>query len=234
MQNESPIAPVIPFDPLRETAQARIKILEHAGGGKEFILPALRNFQEKISFSIIWLVMAGLIVAFGFMSSQFTDWPALIRFFVIDHLYDVLGILGVIQLLLTFACLDMWLRSSRIVAMPGELRVVTHWLFLKKSQIVSVPDIIEARLENNASDGGTLYFDIVVLTAGEKPGWLAKNFPMRTKPGSSFNENAAKSFNSGGKRIVAATNIKGKDEAEWLLAQLRAALGVSVENEGRI
>ena len=222
--------PSIPFDPVRETARARIKILNRADGGTEFILPALRNFQEKISFSFIWLVMAGCIVAIGFVIAklQLYEWPAGVRFFLVNHVYYVMGFLGLIQLLLTCACLDMWLRSSRVILTPEEMRVVTRWLFLKRTRIVPVSNILETRLENNASDGGILYFDIVVLTAGEKPGWLAKNFPMRPNLGSSYSENDVKSFNSGGKRIVAATNIEGKPEAEWLLSQLRAALGVRV------
>jgi hypothetical protein len=63
-----------------------------------------------------------------------------------------------------------------------------------------------------------------VLATGEKKSWLAKH----SAPASWSTENDVKVFNTGGKSITVATDIKGESEAQWLLAQLRAALHVSV------
>jgi hypothetical protein len=94
---------------------------------------------------------------------------------------------------------------------PDEVRVVTHWLFLKRTRIAPLSKIIEIRLENNATDGATLYFDIVVVTAPEKSNWLGID----------------KDPDTGGRRMVAATNIKGKDEAERLLQEINKVLGTA-------
>jgi hypothetical protein len=213
------------FDPLREAAHSRIKIVERVDGGKEFILPALRNFQEKFSFSIIWLVFAACFVGLLLVNVRFVnELPALLRFLVANHAYFFLGILGLIELVLTIACLDMWLRSSRVIALPGELRVTTHWLLFKRTVSISAANIIEIRADNNASVGTDLYFDIVVLAVGNKKGWLATYFPARKKPNSSFSENDLKVFNSGGKKIAVATGIIGQSEADWMIGQLRSAL----------
>lgn len=218
-----------PFDPLHEPAQSRIKIFDRADGGKEFILPALRNFREKISFSIAWLILMACLVEAAFINARIVGGlPALIRFFVINHTWFIMGIVGLIQLLLTIACLDMWLRSSRIIATAGELQVVTHWLFFKRTTVISTSKIIEIKANNTASVGADLYYDIVVLTVGEKKSWLAAHFPARRKPGSSFTENDLKVFNTGGKRITAATGIKGRPEAGWLVKELNQALGRAV------
>ena len=53
----------VPFDPLREAAQLRIKVLDLPGGRKEFILPALRNLRMKLTFLVLWVEFAA---SFGF------------------------------------------------------------------------------------------------------------------------------------------------------------------------
>jgi len=51
-----PAQPPDTFEPLREAALQRIQVIDRPDGGKEFILPALRNFREKIAFTNIWAV----------------------------------------------------------------------------------------------------------------------------------------------------------------------------------
>jgi hypothetical protein len=217
------------LNPLRKAAEARIKVLDLPGGGKEFVLPALRNLRVKLMFSLIWLVMTASL-AFG--TSVFVTFvgelPLWIRWFFVDHGLFALGILGLVVLVLTLACLDMWLRSTRVIAKAGELQVVTRWLLFERACRISASNIIETKVENTTTAGTTRYYDIIVLAVGDKPGWLARSFPARVKPGSSFTERDVAAFNTGGKRLSAATGIEGEDEATWLLGQLRGGLGIGV------
>lgn len=216
-----------------EAFQSRIKILDHVGGGKEFIAPVLRNFREKISFSILLLVLAITLVVFTFFGVNFlAALPfAWVRFIVINYLFAVLAIPALLVLLLIIICFDLWFRSNRIIATAGELRVVTHWLFFKRANVIPASKIIEMKAANNTTVNETRYYDIMVLTEGDGKGWLAALHFAAQKPGdssSSFTENDMKVLNTGGEKIRAMTNIPGKTEAEWMLGQLRAALGVNV------
>jgi hypothetical protein len=132
-----PIA-TVPRDPLREAAALRIKIRDLPDGGKEFILPALRNLRVKLTASFFWLVMtAGLVFGWSVFTDVVGIFPTWIRWLLIDHGLFALGFVGLIVLLLSYVCLDMWLRSSRIVAKAGELQVVTHWLVFKRA--INIP-----------------------------------------------------------------------------------------------
>ena len=215
------------LDPVREAAAAGIRILDRADGGREFILPATRNFSEKRSFSICWLLVTAFLAGFSFLFTAIINefpFPGIVRFFILNHIIYFWGILAVIELVLTIAVADMWLRSSRIVAAAGQLQTVTHWLFFKRAAMVSAQEIIEIRIDPATTVNATVYYDILVLTIGTKPGWLARNFPAEPRPDSSFTQNDLKSFNSGGKKLRVATGIEGKPEAEWFAAELRRLL----------
>jgi len=213
------------FDPLREAAQQRIQVIDRPDGSKEFVLPALRNFRQKIGFTIAWVILLAVFLEVALINARvLNELPGFIRFIVANHTYFFLGILGLIELLLTYACFGMWFRSSRIIAVPGELRVVTHWLIFKRSVTVPVDKIIEIRLENTSSEGENLYYEILVLTRGDKRSRLAFLYPAKAKAGTPFTENDLKVVNTGGRRIHAATDIKGKPEASWLLQEINRAL----------
>jgi hypothetical protein len=213
------------FDPTREAARARIKIIDRADGGKEFILPAMRNFSEKRSFLVLWFFVTAFLAGLGYIIHAF-PLPGVIGFFILNHVIYFWGFLGLFDLLLTIAVVDMWLRSSRIVARPGQLQTVTHWLFFRRAATISTDRILEIKIADNTSAGPITYYDIMVLTLGTKPGWIAKNFPAQRKPDTSRTENDIRSFNSGGKRLNVATGIKGKAEADWFADELCLALGL--------
>jgi hypothetical protein len=222
-----PAKPDVAFDPVREAARAGIRILDRADGGREFILPATRNFPEKRSFSICWLFVTASLVVFAFLFRTFINafpFPGIVRFFILNHLLYFWGILALIELVLTIAVADMWLRSSRIIAATGQLQTVTRWLFFKRAATVFARDIIEIRIDSATTVNNTVYYDILVLTIGTNPGWLARNFPAKPKPDSCFTENDLKCFNSGGRKLRVATGIEGKGEAGWFAAELRRLL----------
>jgi hypothetical protein len=171
--------------------------------------------------------MTAMLAGFAFVNAQFVNqfpMPGIIRFIVINHTYYILGFLGLFDLVLTLVCADIWLRSSRIIVTPGRLRAVTHWLFFKRSVEIAAANIIEIRVFAATTINETIYYDIVVLSVGEKPGWVAKNFPAQKGPDSSFTDNDLKSFNSGGKKVAVATGIKDKTEADWLASELQRVM----------
>lgn len=222
----------------RDVTQSQIQIIERADSGKEFIVPALRNFREKISFSILLLIVAVVIVGFtyGFLSIL-EGLPfegllfAWVHFIVINFLFGILSIPALCVVFLAIICFDLWFRSSRIIAVPGELRVVTHWLFFKWTNVIPTAKIIETKAANNTTVNETRYYDIMVLAEGDGKGWLAAIRFAIQKPkdsDNSFAENDLKVLNTGGEKIRAITNIIGETEAKWMLEQLRAALGINV------
>jgi len=198
---------------------SQFKTVEHADGVREFILPALRNFQEKISFSIVLLLIGGFFAVIEYALSRFNDLPMWLRFFTIDWIRGSLwAVLVPVQLILIYAVLNMWLRSSRIFVRPNEMRVVTHWLFLKRTRSVPLAKMIGIRLENNASDGGILYYDVVAIVSPEDNIWFRI---LEFARGLGLFKNAR----TDEERILAATNIKGKEEAERLLREINKTLG---------
>lgn len=175
----------------------------------------------------MWLVITGVTAEFTFVSTKFVNefpLPDVVRFFILNHTWYIIGLFGFIDLMLTIACLDMWLRSSRVIATAGRLRSVTHWLFFKRLVNIPVASIIEIRIDAATTVNNIVYYDIVVLTSGEKPGWLARNFPANPRPNSSFTENDLKSFNTGGKKVHVATGIKGEEVVTWMTGEIRRLL----------
>jgi hypothetical protein len=209
--------------------QSRVKILGRADGGKEFISPAMRNFREKLPFTIFLLVLAVVFTVFVSIITDFVgQLPfAWARFIAVNFLYFFLGILGLFLLLFGFICFDLWLRSSRAIAVAGELRLVTHWLLLKRTNIIPVSKIIEIKAANNITVNDTSYYDIMVLTEGNGQNWLAAIMNPNGIPdvSDSFTENDRKVLASGGKNIRAITNIIGETEANWILEEMNTALG---------
>jgi hypothetical protein len=70
-----------------------------------------------------------------------------------------------------------------------------------------------------------MYYEILVLTTGEKRSRLAFLYPAKPQAGGSFTENDFKVVNTGGRRIHAATDIKGRPGADWLLREMTNAIG---------
>jgi hypothetical protein len=221
--NQSPVA-------RREVTQSRIEIFDLAGGGKEFVSPAMRNFREKMPFTIMLLVFAAVFAGFIFFVMDFVGGLpfAWARFIAVNFLFSFFAILGLLVLLLGIVCSDLWLRSSRVIAVTGELRVVTRWLFFRQTNVIPVSKIIETKAANNTTVNDTYYYDIMVLTEGNGQNWWAALFYPDGKPkmpGNSFTANDLKVLNSGGKKIRAITNIIGQTEADSILREMNQALG---------
>jgi len=220
------MASTIPIDPPHDqTAPSGITVRERADGGTEFILPAWRNFGEKITFSLGWLVMGGCLAVSLFINDQVVEHlPGFLHFLVAGATHGYIYVLGAIELLLTLFCLNLWLRSSRIIATPEALKIITHWAFIKRTVTIPTAKIIELKAVNNATADTTRYYDIVVLSTGEKKSWLAQH----TAPAVWYTENEVKAFNTGGKNMTLAAGLEGEAAAQWLLGKLRATSKINV------
>jgi len=209
----------------RELAQARIQIINLPGGGIEFILPATRNFGEKMVTTILLALFAacfaGIICfATSFMRELPWTWA---RLLAMNIFFYPVTVMGLVSMVFVIVCADTWLRSSRALAAAGELQIVTCWLFVKHIDVIPAAKIIRTRAANNTTTSDTKYYDIEVVTTGEKPGWFFKLFP----PTNVKDEIERQRIRTGGKDIRAMTNIQGQAEAEWVLSQLREALNLT-------
>ena len=99
----------------RSVTQSRIKVFDRADGSKEFVAPAMRNFQEKKGFIIVLLILAAGFVIFVFVVGSFIrDLPfAWARFLAVNFFFFHFAVLTLMLALIGFICVDMWLRSTR-------------------------------------------------------------------------------------------------------------------------
>jgi hypothetical protein len=216
----------IPIAQCRMT-QSRIKIINRADGGKEFVAPATRNFQEKKGITVVLLILAVGFAIFVFVTGSFIrDLPfAWARFLAANFFFYFFAILTLMLALFGFICVDMWLRSTRVVAIPGELRIVTHWLFIRRTIVLPVSKIIEMTADNNTTADGICYYDITVLTKRDRKNWLAVIlciFQQPDKPDRPLSENELKLIND--RKIRAITDINGESNAKLILQQINQAL----------
>jgi len=208
--------------------QSRIKIIDRADGGKEFVAPATRNFQEKKGLVVLLLIFAAGFVIFVSVAGNFiSDLPfAWARFLAVNAFFYFFIVLTLPLALVGFLCVDMWLRSTRVIAVPGELRVVTHWLFVRRTNVIPVSKIIEMTADNNTTADGICYYDITVLAKRDGKNWLAVIlyiFQWPDKPDRPLSENELKLIN--GRKIRAITDINGESDAKLILQQINQALG---------
>jgi|GEM_PF-5906014 len=212
---------------------SRIKISDLANGGKEFVAPAMRNFQEKKGFIIVLLILTVGMAIFLFVVGSFLrDLPfAWARFLAANFFFTFFMILALPLVLLGFLCVDMWLRSTRVLAVPGELRIVTHWLFVRQTNVIPASKILEITATNNTTVDGVCYYDIVVSATNVGKNRLVKLFGaflQAQNPNNSVYKEKMQEIdfiNSGGKKIHAITNIVGQTEADAILQEINNALG---------
>ena len=212
----------------REVTRSRIEIFDLTGGGKEFVAPALRNFQEKKGFLIVLLILAAAFAIFvsvagSFMSGLPFAWA---RFLAANFFFSFFIVLALPLALITFISADMWLRSTRIVVVPGELRVVTHWLFVQRTNIVPISKIIGITVDNNTTADGVCYYDITVLVKCDGKNWLAVALlflQQPDKPERPLSEAEFRLVNT--RKIRAITDIDGEGDAKQILQEINKTLG---------
>lgn len=217
----------------RSTTLSRIQIVDRTEGGREFIAPATRNFREKMPFTLVLLILAAAFVFFAYIAGSFiSGLPfAWARFLAVNLFFYHFAILAAVLALLGFVCVDMLFRSTRVVAVPGELRVATHWLFVRRTTVMPVSNIIEITAANNTTANNVRYYDITVAATGVGKNRLAKwvgAFLQAQNPNNPISAEKMKEINfinSGGKKIRAITDIASETDANAILRELNQALG---------
>lgn len=212
----------------RKVTQSRIQIFDRADGGKEFVAPAMRNFQEKKGVAIILLILLVAFAIFVFVAGSFiSQLPfAWARFVAVNFFFSFFAILTLPLALVSFICVDIWLRSTRVIAVPGELHIETHWLFVRRTNIIPISKIIEITADNNTTADGICYYDITVLAKRDGKNWPAAIFfifQQPDQPDRPLSENELKLINN--KKIRAVTNINGESDARLILQEINKALG---------
>src|SRR6185437_7288480 len=137
-----------------------------------------------------------IFVVGGFIHELPFAWA---RFLAINFFFYFFAILTLVFALVSFICVDIWLRSTRVVAVTGELRVVTHWLFFKWTNVIPVSKIVEITADNNTTVDDTCYYDITVLAKRDGKNWLAALiyiFRQADKPERPLSENELKLINN--------------------------------------
>src|SRR5207244_8607385 len=89
-----------------QAGRSRITVRNLDGGGKEFVLPALRNFREKMSFTIIALIATAALALFLYIAlTLLSDLPFVwARFFAINFFFSFFAVLGLVALAFGFLC----------------------------------------------------------------------------------------------------------------------------------
>jgi hypothetical protein len=223
MNKAQPTSSVVPA---QATARTKIKIRERADGGKEFIQPATRNFREKMQSTAFLAVALGIFVGILFMAREFMDGLpyAWARFLVANMFFIPVAVFGLCAGVLAIACGDIWLRSNHVVVSGGRLQLLTRWAFVTRKVDVPVEKIIQMKVAHNTTINDASYFGIEVRTTGDNPSWFYRYFPPKKQLG----EIELKRIQTGGKVIRAMTEIEGYDDADWILSELRSALGINV------
>jgi hypothetical protein len=209
-----------------ESGPGRILIVERIDGGRDFTLPAARNFKGIMFATFMLAVFAFAFVFLLQFAGEFMSrlpWPWA-RFIAANIFLYPIVITGVITALVIYICGDAWLRASRVIATANELRIETRWWFVKRLTIIPVEKIIRTRTANNTTINDTHYYDIEMVSTGEKPSLFFKLFP----PTNIKDEVEAQRIRTGGKSIRILTNIQGQPAAEKVLSQLREALKITV------
>lgn len=134
----------VPFDPLRTAAEFGIKVSDAPGGGREFFLPASRNFGPKFGLGVFCVVFSGALFA-------------MVRFHA-PIIFSV--VFGIVDLIVTSVFIDALLRASRIVAAREGLQTRTTWLWLGRARNFSPAEIQGFNIVNGMTSGETAYYDV--------------------------------------------------------------------------
>jgi hypothetical protein len=105
---------------------------------------------------------------------------------------------GLFDLLFAYIALDLWLGTSRVVVQPGTLMVQKGWLGSGKMQTIATSQIAELHTKITAQQGGATGTPYYSLQA-----------VLNT-----------------GRTITLGENVRSKEEAEWLAAEMRQVAGI--------
>jgi hypothetical protein len=103
---------------------------------------------------------------------------------------------GLFGVILALACFDLWFGTSRMVVAESQIRLRTSLLGLRSTRVISCAEVSDIRLDIGMQSGG----------ATGTPYYDLRLHLI------------------GGRKLYAARYLRGKREAEWLAAQMKAAI----------
>ncbi len=154
----------ISLDEVRRLIRSRIQVNDISGGGREFVFPAARNPGFASGATAIWLIWTGIIVLL-----------------FCKHAPPLLPLaFGAADLLMTVFVFDLWFRRGRVVVTPGQLKIETSWLGLKKQRTLELSGVANIAVEIGANAGHSAYYDLRIQTRDGQEFTAAKN--LGSKP----------------------------------------------------
>jgi hypothetical protein len=150
-----------PEKPFELPAQSRIKIRPLPDGGAEFYFPAARNILTTLYITLFWLIWTGFtLAAYLAFKSLFFE----IVFTLVD------GLIG-------FGCLSLWLKSSRVTITPEKIRVTNHWLFMGPTRVFDTREVAGFETKAGMRSGQKQFFSLVLRTNDGKKATVAGFVP---------------------------------------------------------
>ena len=143
----------MPVEELRRDEHSKIQITE-GPRGCEFYFPAARNLGTAFGLTLFWLVWTGFL---WFMLRQH-DVPLLFPI-----------VFGVVDVLVFFACLNLWFKSSRVTVDATGIRAVNRWLLFTRTRNFAVAEVERLETKVGMTSGNQAYQDLQIVTrAGKK------------------------------------------------------------------
>ena len=182
--------PTLPYqltlDEVRKAIHSRIQVTDKPEG-REIIFPAGRNPGFASVALALWLVWTGAIVLMVLMRA-----PAIFPL-----------IFTAVDLLMSIFMFDLWLRRSRVLVTPAQLRLETSWLVFKKVSVLAAGDVASLKADLGATAGHTAYYDLKIrarngreylaakfLNHKPEADWLIRQMAAKLKPAKAPAESA--------------------------------------------
>jgi len=141
----------MPVEELRRDEHSKIKITDGAGG-REFFFPAARNPGTAFGITFFFLVWTGFtLAAYLLFRSLFFE--------IVFTMVDVL---------IFFGCLNLWLKSSRVTIDSSGVRAVNRWFIFSRARNFSAGDIGGVETKIGMTSGNQAFYCLqLALRAGK-------------------------------------------------------------------
>lgn len=141
------IAYQAPVEPYQLPPHSRITVQPAANGGSEFVFPAARNVGPDLMITAFALIWAGAI------------W-----FLIVKHAPLIFPLVfGLFEALFLMFLVNAWFKSSRVIADPSGISVISSWLGLRSVRQISANDVADIKTRIGMTSGQTVYYDIHVV-----------------------------------------------------------------------
>jgi hypothetical protein len=203
-----PTAPLqIPVEDIRRDEHSKIR-LGDGPDGREFYFPAARNPGAATGLTLFFVVWSGI---FWLLLHQ----QAPILFPIVWGITDVL---------VGFACLWAWFKSSRITIDSTNIRVTGRLLFFSRTRLFSSGDVSRFVTSPGMRSGSKTYTDIKLVRRNDDD-QVGTSLEKSPGPGQVDQLLADRLRVAGTSGVTVASAISDNAEARWLAAEMNKALG---------